>query len=129
MENHPIEQLMKSTLENIKKIIDVNTIVGEAIHSNDGSTIVPISKISFGFASGGSEFSNKDCNREDKEFPFGGGSGAGVTIRPVAFLVIKSDNIRLFPVDQPNTYDRIVDSIPQIMDFFKNNTTGKNPID
>ena len=129
MENHPIEQLMKSTLENIKKIIDVNTIVGEAIHSNDGSTIVPISKISFGFASGGSEFNSKECNRVDKEFPFGGGSGAGVTIRPVAFLVIKNDSIRLFPVDQINTYDRIVDSIPQIMDFFKTNTTGKNPID
>ncbi len=119
-ENHPIEKLMKSTLESMKEIIDVNTIVGEAIECKDGSTIVPISKVSFGFASGGSEFSNKDCDMEDKDFPFGGGSGAGITIRPVAFLVIKDDSIRLFPVDQANTYDRIVDSIPQIMDMFKN---------
>ena len=101
-ENHPIERLMKSTLENIKEIIDVNTIVGEAIECKDGSTIVPISRVSFGFASGGSEF-NKEKELNSNDFPFGGGSGAGITIRPVAFLVIKNDNIRLFPVDQPNT--------------------------
>ncbi len=122
-ENHPIERLMKSTLENIKEIIDVNTIVGEAIECKDGSTIVPISRVSFGFASGGSEF-NKEKELNSNDFPFGGGSGAGITIRPVAFLVIKNDNIRLFPVDQPNTYDRIVDSIPQIMDLLK---TKSNP--
>ncbi|WP_052447342.1 GerW family sporulation protein [Clostridium polynesiense] len=118
-ESHPIEKLMKSTLENIKDIIDVNTIVGDAIECKDGSTIVPISRVSFGFASGGSEFQGKEFRVENKELPFGGGSGAGITIRPVAFLVIKNDNIRLFPLDQPNTYDRIVDSIPQIMDMFK----------
>ena len=116
-DNNHIEKLMKSTLENIKEIIDVNTIVGSPIECKDGSTIVPISKVSFGFASGGSEFSTSKEIREEKDFPFGGGSGAGVTIRPVAFLVIKNDSIRLFPVDQVNTYDRIVDSIPQIMDL------------
>ncbi len=116
-DNNHIEKLMKSTLENIKEIIDVNTIVGSAIESKDGSTIVPISKVSFGFASGGSEFNTDKEAREVKDFPFGGGSGAGVTIKPVAFLVIKNDTIRLFPVDQVNTYDRIVDSIPQIMDL------------
>ncbi len=119
-ENNHIEKLMRSTLENIKEIIDVNTIVGSAIESKDGSTIVPISKVSFGFASGGSEFNTDKEIREAKDFPFGGGSGAGVTIKPVAFLVIKNDTIRLFPVDQVNTYDRIVDSIPQIMDLLNN---------
>ena len=119
-DNNHIEKLMKSTLENIKEIIDVNTIVGSAIECKDGSTIVPISKVSFGFASGGSEFSTDKDVREVKDFPFGGGSGAGVTIKPVAFLVIKNDTIRLFPVDQVNTYDRIVDSIPQIMDLLNN---------
>jgi len=116
-DNNHIEKLMRSTLENIKEIIDVNTIVGSPIECKDGSTIVPISKVSFGFASGGSEFSTDKDVREIKDFPFGGGSGAGVTIKPVAFLVIKHDTIRLFPVDQVSTYDRIVDSIPQIMDL------------
>lgn len=126
MENHPIENLMKTTMESLKDMVDVNTIVGEAVESKDGSLIIPISKVSFGFASGGSEFDNKKASELSGKYPFGGGSGAGVTLKPVAFLVIKNDNIRLLSVDQDNTYDRIVDSIPQIMDMLKNMFKGKN---
>ena len=119
MENHPIENLMKSTMESIKNMIDVNTIVGDPVESKDGSLIIPISKVSFGFASGGSEFST--ClNSDNAKYPFGGGSGAGVSVKPVAFLVIKCDSIRLLPMEQNNSYDRIIDSVPQIMDTIKN---------
>ncbi len=120
MDNHPIENLMKSTMESIKDMIDVNTIVGDAVESIDGTTIIPISKVCFGFASGGSEFNNIKPSVSGDKYPFGGGSGAGVTVRPVAFLVVKNDSIRLLSVDQQNTYDRIVDTVPQIIDILKN---------
>ena len=122
MSEHPIDNLMKSTMENLKDMIDVNTVIGDTIQTGDGSYIVPISKVSFGFASGGSEFGTScktsELNTTSKH-PFGGGSGAGVTVKPVAFLVLRNDTIRLLPVDQDNTYDRIVDSIPQVLDTLK----------
>lgn len=120
MSDNPINDLMKSTMENLKDMIDVNTIVGDAIESKDGTLILPISRVSLGFASGGSEFNSKDC---EKDLPFGGGSGAGVTLKPVAFLVIKRDSVRLLSLDQSNTYDKIVDSIPQIIDMLKKSNT------
>lgn len=126
MDNHPIENLMKSTLENIKEMVDVNTIVGDAVESKDGSLIIPISKVSFGFASGGSEFAPKCSSQSQSDYPFGGGSGAGVTVKPVAFLVLKNETVRLLAVDQDNTYDRIVDSVPQIIDMLKGCCQKKN---
>lgn len=131
MENHPIENLMKTTMENLKEMIDVNTIVGDAVESKDGSLIIPISKVCFGFASGGSEFNSK-CggNTNSDKYPFGGGSGSGVSIKPVAFIVIKEDTIRLLNIDAENTLDKIVDSVPQTIDmikgFFKNSSDKKN---
>lgn len=119
MENHPIENLMRCTMENIKDMIDVNTIVGEPVVTGEGTTIVPISKVSFGFASGGSEFltNHNSSNNIGTKVPFGGGSGAGVTVKPVGFLVIGKDSIRMLSVDADNTYDKIVDSVPQVIDM------------
>ncbi|MCY6354096.1 GerW family sporulation protein [Clostridium sp. ZS2-4] len=125
METHPIEGLMKSTLENLKDMIDVNTIVGDPVETVDGTLIIPISTVSLGFASGGSEFPPKNQNNTNSNFPFGGGSGSGVTIKPVAFLVIKEGSVRLLPVNQKNTYDKIVDGIPQIIDILKNSFSQK----
>ncbi|MDF2503819.1 MULTISPECIES: GerW family sporulation protein [Clostridium] len=126
MENHSIENLMTSTMENLRDMIDVNTIVGEPIESKDGTLILPISKVSFGFASGGSEFSKDVVKKESSDsFPFGGGSGAGVSVKPVAFLVLKDGAIRLLPVDAENTYDKMVDTIPQIIDLIKD-SIGKH---
>ena len=88
---HPIGSLMDTTMEKIKEMIDVNTIIGEPITSPDGTLIIPVSKVSYGFAAGGSDLptkkENKDC--------FGGGSGAGVTIQPVAFLTVYQGDVRL----------------------------------
>lgn len=119
MENHPIDNLMKNTMENLKEMIDVNTIVGDAVESSDGSVILPISKVSFGFATGGSEFNSEGSSLS---YPFGGGSGAGVTVKPVAFLVLKEDKVRLLQVDSDNIFDKIIDSIPQVIDIFKDNS-------
>jgi sporulation protein YtfJ len=117
---HPIDNLMKNTMENLRDMIDVNTVVGDAVETKDGSYIIPISKVSFGFASGGSEFpDNSNLNKIDSKYPFGGGAGAGVTVKPVAFLVVKEDSVRLLPVDHDSTYDRIVDTVPQVVDLIK----------
>lgn len=111
-------------MENLKQMVDVNTIVGDAIKCMDGSTIVPISKVGIGFASGGSEF-NSANKPIDGKYPFGGGSGAGITVKPVAFLVIKDQGIRLLPVDHETIYDRIVDTVPEILDMLKGMCSDK----
>ena len=118
--NHSIENLMKTTMENLRDMIDVNTVIGDSIETRDGSYIVPISKVSVGFASGGSEIPINENQKESGDsYPFGGGSGAGISVKPVAFLVVKEDSVKLLPVDQVNTYDRIADNIPQILDMVK----------
>ncbi|WP_295249293.1 GerW family sporulation protein [Ruminococcus sp.] len=109
---HPIGNLMNITMEKIKEMIDVNTIIGEPITSPDGTLIIPVSKVSYGFASGGSDLptkkENKDC--------FGGGSGAGVTIQPVAFLTVYQGDVRLISVDQEEgTADKLVNMIPDVL--------------
>lgn len=117
---HPVETLMKSTMENLRDMVDVNTVIGDVVETKDGSCIIPISKVSFGFASGGSEFGEANTKvNSNSGYPFGGGSGAGVSVKPVAFLVVKDNAVRLMPVEQDNTYDRIVDTVPQIIDMVK----------
>lgn len=111
-------------MQNIQDMVDVNTIIGAPIEINSNVTIIPISKVSFGFVAGGSEFKGEtieEYNRKDKDEeityknPFGGGSGAGVNISPVSFLVINNDNIKLMPVEYCSTVDKIVDYIPDIL--------------
>jgi sporulation protein YtfJ len=114
-----VENLIKSTMENLKNMVDVNTVIGKAVETKDGSYIIPVSKLSFGFASGGSEYLGQKENSSNSPFPFGGGSGAGVSVKPVAFLVVKEDGVRMLPVDQDTTYDRMVDTVPQILDIIK----------
>lgn len=126
METHSIENLMTNTMENLKDMIDVNTIVGDPVEAKDGTLILPISKVSFAFASGGAEFSKDlDKNASSDNFPFGGGSGAGVSVKPVAFLVLKDGGIRLLSLDPQNTYDKMVDTVPQIIDLIKD-SIGKH---
>ena len=121
MENkHELENLMRSTMENLRDMIDVNTVIGDTIETSDGTHIIPISKVSFGFASGGSEFGTLAKIDDYEKYPFGGGSGAGISVKPVAFLVVRNDGVKLLPLDYDTTVDRIVDSIPDIMDSIKN---------
>lgn len=115
-EKHQIGEIMGVTMEKIKEMIDVNTIVGEPIRTPDGITIIPVSKVSVGFASGGSDFVSK--NQTGGKNPFGGGSGAGVNIAPVAFLVVNKDRVRLLPVAPPpgGVAERVVEMVPELVD-------------
>ena len=124
MSEHPIENLMMTTMTSIENMVDVNTIIGEPIESKSGITIIPISKVCFGFAAGGSEFSGetlKEYNRKDKDeeieyrLPFGGGAGAGVSIHPVAFIVVQDNNVKLMSVDHDSCIDKLLDYIPDLM--------------
>lgn len=123
MGNHPIESLMKTAMESIQQIVDVNTIVGDAVEAPDGSVIIPISRVSCGFAAGGSEFASLEEGKEHVHtggqappLPFGGGAGAGVSVQPVAFLVVGNGNIRLLPVDSNVVVDRLIDTVPDLLD-------------
>ncbi len=122
MEDHPIQGLMKTAMESLKEMVEVNTIVGDPVETPDGSVIIPISRVTFGFAAGGSEFETTDENQQpagnDKEknnLPFGGGSGGGVTLQPVAFLVVGQGQVRLLPVDNNLLLDRLIDLTPQVI--------------
>lgn len=115
----PIEGLMNESLGNLKQMIDVNTIVGECIQTPDGTTIIPVSRVSFGFGAGGSEFSAKPLSEKNDKALFGGGCGGGVSLKPVAFLAIKNDTVRLLPVSETTSpTDKIVDMIPELLSKF-----------
>ncbi len=124
-EQHPIENLMLTAMNSIEDMIDVNTIIGEPIETSNNIVIIPISKVGFGFAAGGSEFKGEtidEYSKKDKEeeiqyrLPFGGGSGAGVSISPVAFLVVQQNNVKLLPVEHCSCVDRLLDYVPDIIE-------------
>ena len=114
MDKRPISELMETTMQKVREMIDANTIVGEPITTVDGITLIPVSKVSFGFAGGGSDFSKKQEPRD----AFGGGIGAGVNITPVAFVVVKGDNIKLLHISPPveSTLDRLIETVPEVFD-------------
>ncbi|MEW6447543.1 MAG: GerW family sporulation protein [Bacillota bacterium] len=112
---HPIEGFMKTAMENIRGIVDVNTVVGDPVETPDGTVIIPVSRVACGFAAGGSAFSS-ERPESGAEAPFGGGSGAGVSVQPVGFLVVKGENIRLLPVEGNHLAERILDLAPQIIE-------------
>lgn len=119
MEKHPIEGLMSEAMEHIKQMVDVNTIVGNPVTTPDGTTIIPISRVAFGFGAGGSEFSAKPESKTKDGALFGGGSGGGVSINPVAFLVVNSDQIKLLPVSSASsTTDKLIDLVPELITKF-----------
>jgi sporulation protein YtfJ len=128
---------MKTAMENIREMVDVNTIIGDPVETSDGHLIIPVSKVGFGFAAGGSEFNGfkadeeeenshtghslRERDRNGKKFPFGGGSGGGVSITPVAFIVVGDRGIRLLSMESStHLYDRILDAVPGFLDQLRN---------
>lgn len=125
MREHPIEGLMSAAMTSIQDMIDVNTIIGDPIETNNNIVIIPISKVCFGFAAGGSEFNEETIDeyrkkeREEEvqyKLPFGGGAGAGVSINPVAFLVVQDTNVKLLPVNHSSAIDRLLDYVPDLFE-------------
>ncbi|MEK4275086.1 GerW family sporulation protein [Paenibacillus sp. FSL R7-0026] len=146
MSDHPIQGLMETAMENIKAMVDVNTIVGDAVETPDGTVILPISKVGFGFAAGGSDFhvngessgksgatgaSAEHASSAKVASPFGGGSGGGVSIRPIAFLVVGKQGVHIVPLDNStHLFEKLIDSTPYVLDriqgMFQRNTTPTN---
>lgn len=118
MSEHPINGLMETAMQSIRDMVDVNTIVGEPVESKDGTVIIPISKVSFGFGAGGSDFGQKKSDASEKDVAnFGGGSGGGATIEPVAFMVVGNEEIKLIPVEKKSSPAQdIIDSVPTLLD-------------
>ncbi|MBE7024209.1 MAG: GerW family sporulation protein [Clostridia bacterium] len=115
-EQHPVQGLMYTAMQSIRDMIDVNTIVGDPVETPDGTVIIPISKVGLGFGVGGSDHSAGDAPSENQA-PFGGGAGGGVSITPVAFMVVGKGQVRLLPVSSnTSVYDRIIDMIPVAID-------------
>jgi sporulation protein YtfJ len=143
MGQHPIEGLMKTAMENLKQMIDVNTIIGDPVETPDGSVILTISKVGFGFVAGGSEFSTggtkksgqKDSSSKEEgqnnaqsgqSHPFGGGSGGGVSITPIAFLIVNSSGVKMIHVDeQTHLVEKLIDFAPQAVEKIQGMLSGK----
>ncbi len=119
MKEHPINEILKTSLENIGQIADVNKVIGEPINLANNIIAIPISKIVYGYGVGGSQFKNKNKNKQNIEevsqelFPFGGGSGGGLTITPTALIVIHEDKVKLLNIEKEN------DLIPKVIDMIK----------
>lgn len=118
MNEYPIQGLMKTAMESIREMVDVNTIVGDAVHTPDGTVIIPISRVAFGFAAGGgSGECGAKVEENDPMSGFGGGSGAGVSVRPVGFLVCSPEHgVRFMHVESNSVYDKLLDLFPQAAD-------------
>ena len=124
MDKHPIEGIMNTTMENIREMVDVNTVIGDAVTTPDGSTVIPISKVSFGFVAGGGEYSLPASALP--EAPFAGGTGAGVSIQPMGFLVSGDGGVRLLPAQPYAPTDRIIEMVPQLMNEIRKFLAAKN---
>ncbi|HBC94072.1 MAG TPA: sporulation protein YtfJ [Pelotomaculum sp.] len=124
MPEHPIEGLMKTAMESIKEMVDVNTVVGDPVETPDGSVIIPVSRVACGFAAGGGEFEvggeHKDGGGGGPAPGFGGGSGGGVSVKPIGFLVVGNGHVRMLPVDGNTVADRLIDIAPQVIDQIQN---------
>ncbi|MDF2839052.1 MAG: Sporulation protein YtfJ [Evtepia sp.] len=114
--NHPINEMMATTIQKVRDLVDANTIIGQPIVAGD-ITLIPVSKLSFGFGTGGSEFAVKN-QKPEQDNAFGGGGGAGVKITPVAFLTVHGESVKLLPMTAPadTTMDRIVELVPDLVD-------------
>ncbi len=113
--DHPIERIMDNAFVKIRNFIDADTVIGTPVVATDGMTIIPVSKVSMGFLTGGGEYS--DLSSEQKyDYPFAGGSGAGVSVQPIGFLVSDGKSIKLVNIGDKNPLEKLMDIAPDIVD-------------
>ena len=112
-----LPNMLESTIQKIREMVDVNSVIGSPITTPDGVTIIPVSRVSVGFGGGGSDFTSKNT-RPGEENPFGGGVGGGVKVTPICFLIVKDGAVRMMPVAEPanTTADRIVEMFPETLE-------------
>lgn len=113
---HPIGELMQTAMASIRDMVDVNTVIGEPVLASSGATIIPISKVSFGYVTAGGDLTTQDKRNELPAFPFAGGSGAGVSVQPVGFLVIMGETVRMLPAQSLTVADRMVELLPGVVE-------------
>ena len=122
---HPIGNMMQTTMENIKDMVDVNTVIGDPVSTAEGVTVIPVSKVSFGFVAGGGEYGSDEKNKVhppqgfEGKMPFAGGSGAGVSVQPVGFLVVGNGTVKMLPAQPITMADRMVELLPQVVEDVK----------
>lgn len=125
MQQHPIDTMMQTTMEHIRSMVDVNTVIGSPVTGSKGTTIIPISKVSFGFVAGGGEYLVDDHRSRaaiaTESYPFAGGTGAGVSVQPVGFLVVGEDSVKMLPAQSNSAIERVVELLPQLMEEFAQN--------
>jgi sporulation protein YtfJ len=111
-----LPNMLENTIAKIREMVDVNSVIGNPITTPDGTTIIPVSKVSVGFGGGGSDFVSRNANHQEN--PFGGGAGGGVKVTPICFLVVKEGAVRMLPVASPanTTADRVVEMVPDVLD-------------
>lgn len=127
----PVENLMRTTMESIKKMIDVNTVVGDPVETKDGTIAIPISRVCYAFVAGGGDLAKKNDEKQDSDaldnsYPFAGGTGAGVTIMPIGFLTSSNGQLRMLPVAYNNTVDKIIDMVPNFIENIDNMIKSRN---
>ncbi len=119
MQQHPIDNMMQTTMENIRSMVDVNTVVGSPVTGTKGTTIIPISKVSFGFIAGGGEYAAEEGRNRSlstEAFPFAGGTGAGVSVQPEGFLVVGDGTVKMLPAQPNGAMERVVALLPQLIE-------------
>lgn len=113
-EEHPIERIMDNAFVKMKGLISADTVIGEPITTADGVSIIPVSRVTMGFLTGGGEYS--DMSREEyTQYPFAGGSGAGMSVSPIGFLVNDGDGIKLVGVEDEGLYDKLLSLVPELL--------------
>lgn len=124
MQQHPIDTMMQTTMEQIRSMVDVNTVIGSPVTGTKDTTIIPISKVSFGFVAGGGEYTVEEPRNRtvaNENYPFAGGTGAGVSVQPVGFLVVGEDCVKVLPAQSNSAMERVVELLPQLMEEFAQN--------
>lgn len=125
---HPIQGLMQTAMSNIREMVDVNTIIGDPVETPDGTVILPVSRVGFGFAAGGSQFNLSDSKGDvsgSADQPFGGGSGGGVSLVPIGFLIVQGTQVRMLSTDNQNQlYDRLIDMAPVVVEKIQSMLRG-----
>ncbi len=121
-----MDEILAVTMEKLKGMLDVSTVVGAPIFTPEGWSVIPVTEVAYGFATGGGEIpAKKQKTLEENEYPFAGGCGAGVTVKPVAFLILNGEGVRLMPAKTDSAAERLIEMLPQTMKGLKEVLAGR----
>lgn len=120
-----IEEVMRSAMNNLRSLVDIDVVVGRPIISETEMTIIPLTKVTMGFVSGGGEYNADLKDKKDAEYPFSGGSGGGLSIKPIGFLVIKNKEIELVKIDSKTAIEKLIETVPEVAKFISQNFCKK----